>query len=298
MKTQFGTILAAVGGIGGATLASLSSVAHANELPMAETSVPCVYSADTLGSPHNIKTADDQSALWAATRRTGETVTVVSPSGARTTLIAAESDATSAALNLNAGGVWTLENSEQGTATFTVRHSLYGTQGAGTEASPAKLVDGDELVDLSAGDGFVFSLEPVEGLLNALSIPLGFRLVKVDDTTWRIVTSADGCLYAAAEIVYPIDSVEAGPNRSSKKKEVLPVSYSGDDWVRDMSKASPLTFVAPDGVESTVSLNGTGAAQFKFHTSGVWTVRLTMADGSMKTAILNIISDGFTVTLR
>jgi hypothetical protein len=225
-------------------------------------------------------------------------VTVVSPSGARTTLIAAESDATSAALNLNAGGVWTLENSEQGTATFTVRHSLYGTQGAGTEASPAKLVDGDELVDLSAGDGFVFSLEPVEGLLNALSIPSGFRLVKVDDTTWRIVSSADGCLYAAAEIVYPVDSVEAGPNRSSKKKEVLPVSYSGDDWVRDMSKASTLTFVAPDGVESTVSLNGTGAAQFKFHTSGVWTVRLTMADGSMKTAILNIISDGFTVTLR
>ena len=298
MKTQFGTILAAVGGIGGATLASLPSVAHADELPMAETSVPCVYSADTLGSPHNIKTADDQSELWAATRRIGETVTVVSPSGDRTTLIAAESDATSAALNLNAGGVWTLENSEQGTATFTVRHSLYGTQGAGTAASPAKLVDGDELVDLSVGDGYVFRLEPVEALLDALSIPLGFRLVKVDDTTWRIVTSADGCLYAAAEIVYPIDSVEAGPNRSSKKKEVLPVSYSGDDWVRDMSKASTLTFVAPDGVESTVSLNGTGAAQFKFHTSGVWTVRLTMADGSMKTAILNIISGGFTVTLR
>ena len=297
MRTMFSTILASACAIGEATLLALPVSAPAGESSLAESS-DCVYSVDTLGSPRNIKTADDRSALWQATRRAGETVTLVSPSGVRSTLVSADSDETSVGLEFDAGGVWQVENSEQGSAVFTVRHSLCGTQGAGTETSPAKLVDGDELVDLSAGDGFVFSLEPVEGLLNALSIPLGFRLVKVDDTTWRIVTSADGCLYAAAEIVYPIDSVEAGPNRSSKKKEVLPVSYSGDDWVRDMSKASTLTFVAHDGVESTVSLNGTCAAQFKFHTSGVWTVRLTMADGSMKTAILNIISDGFTVTLR
>ena len=297
MRTMFSTILASACAIGEATLLALPVSAPGGESLLAESS-DCVYSVDTLGSPRNIKTADDRSALWQATRRAGETVTLVSPSGVRATLVSADSDETSVGLEFDAGGVWQVENSEQGSAVFTVRHSLCGTQGAGTETSPAKLVDGDELVDLSASDGFVFSLEPVEGLLNALSIPLGFRLVKVDDTTWRIVTSADGCLYAAAEIVYPIDSVEAGPNRSSKKKEVLPVSYSGDDWVRDMSKASTLTFVAPDGVESTVSLNGTGAAQFKFHTSGVWTVRLTMADGSMKTAILNIISDGFTVTLR
>jgi len=294
---MFSTILASACAIGEATLLALPVSAPAGESSLAESS-DCVYSVDTLGSPRNIKTADDRSALWQATRRAGETVTLVSPSGVRSTLVSADSDETSVGLEFDAGGVWQVENSEQGSAVFTVRHSLCGTQGAGTEASPAKLVDGDELVDLSAGDGFVFSLEPVEGLLNALSIPSGFRLVKVDDTTWRIVSSVDRCLYAAAEIVYPVDSVEAGPNRSSKKKEVLPVSYSGDDWVRDMSKASTLTFVAPDGVESTVSLNGTGAAQFKFHTSGVWTVRLTMADGSMKTAILNIISDGFTVTLR
>lgn len=297
MRTMFSTILASACAIGEATLLALPVSAPAGESSLAESS-DCVYSVDTLGSPRNIKTADDRSALWQATRRAGETVTLVSPSGVRSTLVSADSDETSVGLEFDAGGVWQVENSEQGSAVFTVRHSLCGTQGAGTEASPAKLVDGDELVDLSAGDGFVFSLEPVEGLLNALSIPSGFRLVKVDDTTWRIVSSVDRCLYAAAEIVYPVDSVEAGPNRSSKKKEVLPVSYSGDDWVRDMSKASTLTFVAPDGVESTVSLNGTGAAQFKFHTSGVWTVRLTMADGSMKTAILNIISDGFTVTLR
>ena len=297
MRTMFSTILASACAIGEATLLTLPVSALADESPLAESS-DCVYSVDTLGSPRNIKTADDQSALWAATRRTGETVTVVSPSGARTTLIAAESDATSAALNLNAGGVWTLENSEQGTATFTVRHSLYGTQGAGTAASPAKLVDGDELVDLSAGDGYVFRLEPVEALLDALAIPSGFRLVKVDDSTWSIVSSADGCLYVAGEIVYPADSMVQGPDRTSKKREVLPIAYSGDDWVRDMAKAATVTFVAPDGEETVVNRNGTGAVQFKFKTSGVYTVRLVMADGTTLTSTLNIISDGFAVTFR
>lgn len=298
MRTQFGTILAAVGGIGGAALMSLPSIAHADELPIAETPVPCVYSADTLGSPFNIKTVDDQEALGVATRRAGELVTVVSPSGDRTTLIAAESDATSIAINLNGGGVWTLENSEQGVATFTVRHSLYGTQGTGTVASPAKLVDGTELVDLLAGDGYVFRLEPVEGLLDELAIPTGFQLVKVDDVTWRIVASADGCLHVAGEIVYPADSMDQGPNRTSKKRESLPVAYTGDDWVRDMAKVATVTFVAPSGAETVVNRNGTGKTQFKFETSGIYTVHLTMADGTTLTSTLNIISDGFTVTLR
>ena len=113
MRTQFGKSLAAVCGIGGAAILSLPLAALADETPLAETASPCVYSADTLGSPHNIKTAGDQSALRPVTRRAGETVTLVSPSGARTTLISAESAATSAALTLNAGGVWTVENSVQ-----------------------------------------------------------------------------------------------------------------------------------------------------------------------------------------
>ena len=56
MRTQFGTVLAAVCGIGGAALLSLPLAAHADETPLAETASSCVYSADTLGSPRHIKT--------------------------------------------------------------------------------------------------------------------------------------------------------------------------------------------------------------------------------------------------
>jgi len=298
MRTQFGTILAAVGGIGGAALLSLPLAAFADESPI-DVSPDCVYSADTLGSPHNIKTAGDQSALWPVTRRAGETVTLVSPSGNRTTLISAESAATSAALPLDAGGVWTVENSEQGAATFTVRHSLYGTQGAGTEGSPAKLVDGDELIDLGAGDGYVFRLEPVDGLLAALEIPSGYRLDMASDTTWRIVTAADGCLYVSANTIYPADSVADGPDRDTGKKETLPVAYSGDDWVGDAAKAATLTFVSPEGSETVVERTGTGAVEFYFNKIGSWTVRLEMVDGTTRTAILNVIRmGGFVLSFR
>ena len=298
MRTQFGTILAAVGGIGSAALLSLPLAAFADESPI-DVSPDCVYSADTLGSPHNIKTAGDQSALRPVTRRAGETVTLVSPSGARTTLVSAESAATSAALTLNAGGVWTVENSVQGTATFTVRHSLCGTQGVGTDASPAKLVDGDELIDLGAGDGYVFRLEPVDGLLGELKIPSGFRLDMADGGKWRILTSTDGCLYVGTDTVYPADSKATGPDRATTKKTALPVAYSGDDWVREMSKTATLTITSPDGTETIVERTGTGAEPFKFGKLGEWTVQLAMADGTTRTAIVTINPDaGFVLTFQ
>lgn len=296
MRTQFGTILAAVGGIGSAALLSLPLAAFADESPI-DVSPDCVYSADTLGSPHNIKTAGDQSALWPVTRRAGETVTLVSPNGVRTTLISADSAATSAALTLNAGGVWTVENSVQGTATFTVRHSLYGTQGAGTDSSPAKLVDGDELIDLGAGAGYVFRLEPVDGLLGELKIPSGFRLDMADGCKWRILTSMDGCLYVGTDTVYPADSKATGPDRATTKKTALPVAYSGDDWVREMSKTATLTITSPDGTETIVERTGTGAEPFKFGKLGEWTVQLAMANGTTRTAIVTINPDaGFVLT--
>ena len=291
MRTQFGTILAAVGGIGSAALLSLPLAAFADESPL-DVSPDCVYSADTLGSPRHIKTVGDQSALWPATRRAGETVTLVSPSGLRTTLVSAESAATSAALTLNAGGVWTVENSVQGTAKFTVRHSLCGTQGAGTTGSPAKLVDGDELIDLGAGEGYVFTLEPVDGLLAALEIPSGFRLDRASDTAWRIVTSADGCLYVSANAVYPADSVADGPDRTTKKKEALPVAYSGDDWGGDSTKSASLTFTSPDGTETEVDLAGTGVTPFNFNKIGDWTVLLEMTDGTTRTATIKVDPNG------
>ena len=299
MRTQFGTVVAAVCGIGGAAILSLPLAALADETPLAETASPLVYSADTLGSPRHIKTAGDQSALWPATRCAGETVTLVSPNGVRTTLISADSAAMSAALTLNAGGVWTVENSVQGIATFTVRHSLYGTQGAGTDSSPANLVDGDELIDLGAGAGYVFRLEPVDGLLGELKIPSGFRLDMADGGKWRILTSTDGCLYVGTDTVYPADSKATGPDRATTKKTALPVAYSGDDWVRDMSKTATLTITSPDGTETIAEHTGTGAEPFRFGKLGEWTVQLAMADGTTRTAIVTINPDaGFILTFK
>ena len=299
MRTQFGTVVAAACGIGGAALLSLPLAAHADETPLAETASPCVYSADTLGSPRHIKTAGDQFALWPATRRAGETVTLVSPSGLRTTIVSAESVATSAALTLNAGGVWTVENSVQGTAKFTVRHSLYGTLGGGTAASPAKLVDGDELVDYSAGNEYVFTLADVDGLMDELVIPSGLCLGKAGEGTWRVVTSVDGCLFVGTDTVYPADSKATGPDRATTKKTALPVAYSGDDWVRDMSKTATLTITSPDGTETIVERTGTGAEPFRFGKLGEWAVQLAMADGTTRTAIVTINPDaGFILTFK
>ena len=299
MRTQFGTVFAAACGIGGASLLSLPLAAHADETPLAETASSCVYSADTLGSPRHIRTAGDQSALWPATRRAGETVTLVSPSGSRTTLIPAESALTSAALTLNAGGVWTVENSVQGTATFTVRHSLYGTQGAGTVSSPAKIVDGDELVDYAVGNGYVFTLANLDGLMDELVIPSGLCLGKAGEGVWRVVTSEDGCLFVGTDTVYPADSIATGPNRVTTKKTALPVAYSGDDWVRDASKSATITVASPESVATVLERAGTGAEQFTFGKIGEWTVQLAMADGTMRTAVVTVNRDGgFVLSFR
>ena len=104
---------------------SLPLTAQADETPLAETASPLVYSADTLGSPRHIKTAGDQSALWPATRRAGETVTATSPSGGVVTL-----SSSSLASVLDAGGVWTIANSVQGTAHVGVAWAVYADGGA------------------------------------------------------------------------------------------------------------------------------------------------------------------------
>ena len=144
-----------------------------------------------------------------------------------------------------------------------------------------------------------FTLDGPNGLLAALEIPSGYRLDMASDTTWRIVTAADGCLYVSANTIYPADSVADGPDRDTGKKETLPVAYSGDDWVGDAAKAATLTFVSPEGAETVVERTGTGAVEFYFNKLGSWTVRLEMADGTTRTAILNVIRmGGFVLSFR
>ncbi len=289
MRTRYLAIVAAASGF----------LAFADETPEA-TSAACTFTLDSMGSPRALKTAAEIASLRPATYQPVDTVTLVAPDGTVSTVVSGASSAGTAALPITAvGGVWTARSSRSGTATFTVRHSLDDTLGAGTAASPAILVDGDELVDYNAGNGYVFETDAWDGLLAALTLPSGFRLEEAGNGAWRIVSSPDGCEYAwSGASVYPVDSRLPGPDRVTKRRDALPVAYTGDNWVGDASKAATLTFVSPEGETTTLNLAGTGAQPFTLNKSGDWTVRLAMADGSTRDATLTVIGEAFILTVR
>ena len=266
------------------------------------TSADCAYALDTEGGwPRTIKTAADIAALPSAVYCAGDSLVATAPDGTTATTVKT-ADSTEA-FTFGAGGLWTFSNPRQkGTASFTVRHSIYGTLGDGTAESPAKLVDASELVDLedagTAGDGYCFTLYGGDSLLSALSVPAGYGLAEMTDGLWRLATSAEGCRYVCSGVGYPIDSKQSGPRRMTSLPVAMPVSYSGDDWHRDMAQASSLTFVSPTGAETTIDCTGTGAVAFTFDTVGIWTVRLTMADSTVREAVINIIIKGFRISFR
>jgi len=107
-----------------------------------------------------------------------------------------------------------------------------------------------------------------------------------------------GDLAASAAAAGKIDTYQTGPDRSVLKRNVPPVSYTGDNWVMDASAASSLKFTSPSGTETTVDLTGTGGHSFTFDEDGVWTVLLTMADETTLTAHLNILGGGLIIIIR
>ena len=289
MRTRYLAIVAAASGF----------LAFADETPEA-TSSACTFAFDPAGAPVALKTQADIAALRPATYQPVDTVTLVAPDGTETTLVSGTSAAGTAALPITAvGGVWTARSSRSGTATFTVRRSLDGTLGDGTAASPAHLVDGDEPVDYDAGDGYVFTADAWDGLLEALVLPSGFRLDELDGGAWRLVSSPDGCEYAwAGAASFPVDSRRLGPDRTTKKADALPIAYTGDNWIGDPSKAATLTIVPPGGETSTFALAGTGAQPFTFGKPGDWSLTLAMADGTTRQAVVTILGETFVLVVQ
>ena len=206
---------------------------------------------------------------------------------------------------MGAGGLWTLERTGQGmrhdTAEITARYSLYGSAGSGTEADPLKFVDEDEMAELDGGtltSGMYVALRGVDGLdFAALALGSGLSLTDLGGGVWRIDASADGKVATSVETTYSADSVQIGPDRATSTKDALPVAYSGDSWIGDAAKAATLTFTSPRGTATTLDLAGTGATQFTFSKSGEWTVTLTMADGTTRTAVLSV-SNGLTIVIK
>ena len=289
MRTRYLAIVAAASGF----------LAFADETPEA-TSSACAFAFDPAGAPVALKTQADISALRPVTYQPVDTVTLVAPNGTETALVSGTSSAGTVALPITAiGGVWTARSSRSGTATFTVRRSLDGTLGSGTAASPARLIDGDELVDYNAGDGYVFTLDGPDGLLDALILPSGVRMDDLGDGAWGLASSPDGCQYAwAGATAFPVDSRQSGPNRTTSRTDALPVAYTGDNWIGNPAKAAMLTIAPPEGAATVFNLAGTGAQPFTFSPAGDWTVTLAMADGSSCSAILSIFGNPFTILVK
>ena len=294
MRTSFILPIAALAAL-------LAPRAHGD--PMA-VSTDLVYALDTIASPPRaIQTAADLAKT--ASYFAGETVTATAPDGTVSPVVtsATADGAVAFSSTFDVGGLWTITNDGEGSAVFSVRHALFGTQGAGTAASPLRLVDGDELADLvdagTAGDGSVFTLADGDTtLFAALAIPAGFRLVEAGDGAWRIVTSANGLQYLATAVEYPFDSQQPGPDRVTRHDRTLAVAYSGDDWARDASASATLTLTPPTGAATVMNLAGTGATPFNFSPPGEWTVTLAMAGGMTRIAHLNVRSEAFLMIVR
>lgn len=194
------------------------------DLPVSSGLSPVFRVFSTEDAKYSVSSSAEIAALPPVSILDGETATATSCTGAVTVL-----ESPSLVSVLNMGGVWTLANSEQGTAKIGV----------------AWTVNGD------------------------FDIPI-----------------ASASAYGA----YAADSKQPGPDRKVRISDVPPVAYSGDDWVGDVSKAATLTFISPDSVETSINLTGTGTTtpeQFVFDKTGFWTVRLTMADGTVRTARIN-----------
>ena len=116
----------------------------------------------------------------------------------------------------------------------------------------------------------------------------GFARIGV---AWAVYGDGGTLATGGAAEAYAADSMQSGPNRRIHFHDVLPVAYTGDNWVGDASKAATVTFTPPAGSgldPTTLNLTGTGTQSFAFQKPGLWTVRLTMSNGMVREATVNI----------
>ena len=116
---------------------------------------------------------------------------------------------------------------------------------------------------------------------------------------WSVLGDSTNVSSAAA--MFMADTIEDGPDRTVKRRcEMLPVAYSGDGWIGDVTKTSTLTFTPPVGSglsPAVFDLAGQGAQSFTINTCGEWTVLLTFADGATLSSRINYWN-GFVLSFR
>lgn len=256
-----------------------------------------VFALDTMGSPRVLTAAD----AIALTYRAGESVSALPPdSASASTLVENAVGVGTFGWSPTAGGLWTLENSVSGVATFYVRYSLFPSGGTGTATNPARIVDDAELDDMvttgKATAGFTFVLYGT-ATIDALTLPMGYALTALGDGIYRLDTLTDDKLYGGIPETFALDTERSGPDRTAIKGDTLSVAYSGDSWVGAASAASILTFTSPSGAAVMHSCTGTGIVPFQPAEDGVWTITLTAGETSLS-ALLRIKRLGMSICIR
>lgn len=243
-------------------------------------------SLDTAGSPHAITSLAEAVSLVC---RPGSTVTATDADSGETRTLTV-SAAGSASWTPTAGGLWVLNNSVDGHASFTVRYSLFGTQGLGTESDPFKIVDSEEFSDMvEAGTvtgGSYLAFRGADGLIGAISMPTGHAFREQGNGVVRFDAVSDGLVYGGTPVVTFIDAKTDGPSRVMKRRrEVRHISYSGDGWLRDGTATATLTIVSPSGVASARTVTGTGTIDFLPHENGLWAITLASGAGTLSSVV-------------
>lgn len=172
-----------------------------------------------------------------------------------------------------------------------------------------------ETVTLTAPDGTAATVVANAADAGWATLTVGAGGDLTSDGLWRIDNSNGGTAFFGVawgtfgegwrersdDSALTLDTTGEGPDRKLKRRETPPVAYSGDDWQGDLAKAATLTFTPPDGgAAQTPALDpaGTGAKSFTFDKPGDWTVTLTFADGTTRTAIVTIENPGFLLIVR
>ena len=169
------------------------------------------------------------------------------------------------------------------------------------ETVVATAMDGAETTLSGGTDATSASLPDKGGVWTLVNSAEGTARIGVP---WTVFD--DGGTYGAnVTASFVADMVQTGPDRKLTKREVPPVAYSGDDWGAVATSATlpaTITFTPPadSGLEATVwdNLAGDGAREFVFTEKGMWTVTLTFADGTTRTATITIVSAGFTLIIH
>jgi hypothetical protein len=162
------------------------------------------------------------------------------------------------------------------------------------------LVDEEALVDLissGAAGEVVFNASAVEGLIDSLIVPYGYRVESAGEGLFRIVESQGG-LANISSAPYSLDTEQSGPNRKVICGKQVTASYSVD--AVKTSAGATMKLVSPDGIEFSYPAEGnaeTDGEVLKLDTIGDWTLSLIRGDNTW-TSILSVGQGGFLLKVR